>query len=133
MTEVVQRHVRLLLEAPFRADAARRAYAEELIRSGRRVVTGGMVSATGWQLHDWLTGTPAASGDDGRAGLLAALAGAYHADGLFDDVPAPDPWTPGVPPSLSAAIEEWLFAPATPDQEIADFVGWPVGKVREHR
>lgn len=91
-----------------------------------------MVTATGWELRDWLTGAVVARGDDGRAGLRGALAVAFHADGLYAEI-APDPATPGIPPSLSRAIEEWVCAPSTPDEDIATFVGWPVGKVREHR
>ena len=97
------------------------------------MVEGGLTSVTGWELRDWQTGEVIARGDDGPAGLYAALAGAYHADGLYAEVPGADPATPGMPPSLGRAIEEWVGAPSTPDEEIAQLVGWPVGKVREHR
>jgi hypothetical protein len=40
---------------------------------------------------------------------------------------------PGLPPSLGQAIEQWVSAWSTADEEIAAFVGWPVAKVREHR
>jgi hypothetical protein len=36
-------------------------------------------------------------------------------------------------PSLGLAIEDWLGALSTPDEEIADFIGRSVEKVREHR
>ncbi|MFI5931813.1 hypothetical protein [Actinoplanes sp. NPDC051494] len=117
--EVVQQHVRLLLKAPFLAEEARRRRAEQIARTGRRVVV-----ATGRELRDWLTGAVIAHHDPVRH---------YPADNLFTDVPEPDTLTPGIPPSLHRAIEEWVFDSSTPDREIADFVGWPVAKVREHR
>ncbi|GAA1582253.1 hypothetical protein [Actinoplanes couchii] len=129
--DLVQQHVRCLLEAPFRAEADRLRQAEEITRTGLRVVEGVLSSATGWELRDWLTGAVIRRGDDGPAGLTRALSGHYDADDLFTDVP--EPATPGIPPSLGRAIEEWLFAASTPDQDIAEFIGWPVGEVREHR
>ncbi|SDS77607.1 hypothetical protein SAMN04489716_1588 [Actinoplanes derwentensis] len=136
--DVVQQHVRLLLEAPFRADADRRCRAEEIARTGQRVVEGVLSSAADWELRDWLTGAVLARGDDGPAGLASALSGHYDADNLFtDDAPGligeQCSVTTAIPPSLGRAIEQWLFADETPDQEIAEFIGWPVGSVREHR
>jgi hypothetical protein len=49
------------------------------------------------------------------------------------DAPCSDVVTPGVPPSLGRLLEEWAVDESTPDEEIATFIGWPVGKVREHR
>lgn len=133
MNDPVRRHARLVLRAPFLADDARRLRAGELARAGRPVVEGGMRSATGWELRDWLTGNVVAAGQDGPAGLRAALARTYPADRLYAEVQGPEPVTAGVPPSLSRAIEEWVCDPHTPDEDIASFVGWPVGRVREHR
>jgi hypothetical protein len=134
VTDLVQHYVRRLLEAPFAAEQARRRRAREIVRAGGRVVEGGLTSATGWELRDWLTGAVLARDDDGPAGLSAALAGAYHADGLYAEEPGgSDEAMPGIPPSLSRTIEEWVCAPSTPDEEIAEFVRWPVEKVREHR
>ena len=67
-----------------------------------------------------------------RGSRRSALSGHYYADELFAAVPGPETVTPGVPPSLGRVIEDWVFAPGTPDREIADFVGWPVERVREH-
>lgn len=55
----------------------------------------------------------------------------HQADDLFLEIP--DPETPGIPPSLSRALEEWVCASSTPDEDIAHVVHWPVGEVREHR
>jgi hypothetical protein len=133
VSDVVRQHARKVLRAPFVAEEARRRRAREILRSGRRVVQGRLTSATRWELRDWLTGTVVACGEDGPAGLRAALTGAYHADDLYAEIPGSGPATPGLPPSLGQAIEEWVSAWSTPDEEIAAFVGWPVAKVREHR
>jgi hypothetical protein len=45
----------------------------------------------------------------------------------------PDVIAPGVPPSLGQAIDDWISQTSTPDDEIAEFIGWSVEKVREHR
>ena len=131
MTDFVRHHVRKLLLAPALAEEARRRRARELVRAGRRVVQDVRVSATGWELRDFLDGAVIACGDDFPAGLDAALAGRYLARNLYAEIPGPDLATPGIPPSLSHAIEEWVFAPSTPDEEIAEFVGWTPGEVRE--
>ncbi|MEU2610624.1 hypothetical protein ABZ570_03420 [Micromonospora sp. NPDC007271] len=54
-------------------------------------------------------------------------------DLLDDDEPRPDVDTPGVPPSLGRAIEEWLAQLKTTDEEIAAFLGWTVEKIRGYR
>ncbi|MBU2666950.1 hypothetical protein KOI35_25905 [Actinoplanes bogorensis] len=131
--DLVRLHVRKLLEAPFLADQARRRRAHEIVRTGRPVVQDVRTSATGWELRDWLTGAVLARGDDGPAGLSVALTGTYHADCLYAEVPGPEPGTPGVPSSLGRAVEEWLFAATTSDEDVAEFAGWPLAKVREHR
>ena len=46
---------------------------------------------------------------------------------------ADDIVTPGVPPSLRRALEAWAVDESTPDEEIAQFIGWTVERVREHR
>ena len=57
----------------------------------------------------------------------------FHCDHLWDEVPLSDVETPGVPPSLGRAIEDWLATTSTPDTEIAEFIGWSVDTVRAHR
>jgi hypothetical protein len=133
MNDLVREYVRTLLEAPFLADEERLRRAREIERSGRRVVQDSRTSATGWELRDWLTGALIARGDDGPAGLRAALAGAYHADNLYAEAPGAAPVAPGLPESLGHAIEEWVFASSTPDDDVAAVADWPVRKVREHR
>jgi hypothetical protein len=41
--------------------------------------------------------------------------------------------TPGVPPTLRQALEHGAMDESTPDEELAQFIGWPVERVREHR
>ncbi|GAB2571732.1 hypothetical protein Aab01nite_04160 [Paractinoplanes abujensis] len=41
--------------------------------------------------------------------------------------------TPGVPLSLQQALQEWVVDESTPDEDIAEFIGWTVERVREHR
>jgi hypothetical protein len=67
-----------------------------------------------------------------QAPFLADLARRAQREDL-DDAPWSDVVTPGVPPSLGRLLEEWAVDESTPDEEIATFIGWPVGKVREHR
>ncbi|GAA2484444.1 hypothetical protein [Winogradskya humida] len=129
----VRTHARRVLEAPLLAERARARRVLELRRAGRTVVDGGLRSATRWELRDRLTGAVVARGDDGPAGLEAALADFYHSDDLYAEIPGADPVTPGIPPSLARAIGEWVADPGTPDEEIAGFVGWPVARVRECR
>lgn len=137
-TDAVREHAQRILEAQGRIDRARDDRAAEIERRGRRIITGGQV-ADGWEITDWRTGELIARGDDGIDGYDATAARLdpnntwYHADRLYDDEPFPEVATPGIPPSLGAAIDEWIGQMQTLDEEIAEFVGWPVEKVREHR
>ncbi|MFI5937620.1 hypothetical protein [Actinoplanes sp. NPDC051494] len=132
-TDVVREHARRVLEAPFRADQARRDRADDLARRGYRIVTGGRTSASTWEVRDWRTGDLIVAGTRADVARLDPGGTWYHADNLYADVPVPDVSTPGLPPSLARVVEDWLAHPATPDEEIAEFVGWTVARVREHR
>lgn len=69
-----------------------------------------------------------------RAPFVADRARREHPAGPDHDLaPYVDVVTPGVPTSLRRALEEWAVDEATPDEEIAEFIGWPVARVREHR
>jgi hypothetical protein len=48
-------------------------------------------------------------------------------------VPLLEVSTPGVPATLGQAIDDWMAQAATTDEDIAEFIGWPVEKVREQR
>jgi hypothetical protein len=133
VTDLLGRYVRHYLQAPFVAAAARRRRGLEIVCAGGRVVEGGMISATGWELRDWLTGEVVAGGHGGPAGMASVLSGMYHADNLYADVSAAEPATPEIPASLRRVVEEWVCDAATSDEDIAEVTGWSVGTVREHR
>jgi hypothetical protein len=136
-TDVVVDHARRCLRALLDANQAQRGRAEELERAGRRIVDGGQVSRESWEIRDWRTGELIAGGDDGIDGYDATADRLdpdgtwFHRDHLYEEWPAVS--TPELPPSLCQVIEEWIDAPGTPDEDIAEFVGWSVKKVREHR
>lgn len=138
-TDAVKAHVQRLLEAWQRTDDARYDRAEELKRSGRRIITGGQTSQNSWEIRDWRTDEVIAEGDDGITGYDAAADRLdpegtwFHEDRLDADEPLPDVVTAGVPPSLGQALDDWINSLNTPDEEIAEFLGWPVEKVREYR
>jgi hypothetical protein len=138
VTDVFREHVRRVLEANLRSKKAILDRAAELERSGRRIVSGGQVSQDGWEITDWRTNELIAEGGGGIAGYDATAARLdpentwFHADHLGGDEPVPYVETPGVPETLGHAIEEWADSPSTPEEEIAEFIGWPVEKVREH-
>lgn len=138
-TDVVKEHIRRVLEANRRGDDTKLERAEELERSGRRIVNGGQISGDSWEITDWRTGELIAEGSDGLTGYdltadrLDPNGTWFHADHLSGDEPEPYVATPGMPPSLGQAIEEWVDMLSTPDEEIAEFIGWPVEKVREYR
>jgi hypothetical protein len=79
------------------------------------------------------TGAGGLDGYDAETQRLDPEGKWFHRDLLQDEVPLSKVETPGVPPSLGQAIEDWLGAVGTPDEEIAEFIGWPVEKVTEHR
>lgn len=138
-TDVTREHIRRVLKAQRRAEDARLRRAEELERAGRRIVEGGQVSHDRWVIRDWRTDEVLAEGNGGLDEYDAVATRLdpdhtwFHADHLYDDEPEPYVTTPGMPPSLGAAIEDWVAAPASPDEEIAEFVGWSIEKVQEHR
>ena len=41
--------------------------------------------------------------------------------------------TSGLPQSLQRALQEWAVDESTPDEDVAEFIGWTVERVREHR
>jgi hypothetical protein len=133
VTDLCREHVRRYLRAPFLADEARRRRAREMAMGDGRVVSGLLTSAIRWELRDWLTGDLIAQGDGGPDALQAAMLTRLQADDLYAEIPGADSDTPGLPSSLSRMLEEWVCAPSTPDEDIAEFVGWPPSQVREHR
>lgn len=138
-TDAVREHVRRVIEASRGDDQARLRRADELERDGYKIVDGGQIGPDTWAIYDWRTNQLLAEGDNGIEGYDAAAEELdpnekwFHYDHLYDEVPLSDVETPGVPPSLGRAIEDWLGMESTPDTEIAAFVGWSVDEVRAHR
>ncbi|MEU1590541.1 hypothetical protein [Micromonospora sp. NPDC005710] len=132
-------HVRRLLRAQLTIDDARYERLEELEQKGYRIVDGGQVGVDEWKVLDWRTDEVIAEGDDGWEGYTAATKrlcpdGRWvHVDSLTDDLPLPEVNTPGVPPSLGKALYEWISQNSTSAEDIAQLIGWPVEKVREHQ
>lgn len=139
-TDAVREHARRVLEKHNRNNEARLERIAKLEAEGHRIVNGGQTSHTGWEITDWRTGEVIAEGEYGIEGYNAATERLdpdgkwYHFDHTFDDETLEPTKTPGVPPSLARAIEEnWIDALDTPDEEIAEFISWPVAKVRKYR
>lgn len=137
--EAAVEHVRRLLRAQLAIDDARFERLAELEQQGYRVVDGGQVGVDEWEIRDWDTNEVLAQGDDGWDGYTAAAkrlcpdGRMVHVDSVTDDMPLPEVTTPGVPRSLGQALDEWIGQSNTTVEEIAQFIGWSVEKVREHR
>lgn len=138
-TDAVREHICRVLEASNHDDQARLRRVEELERDGHRIVGGGQTSADGWEISDWRTGELLAQGVGGLKGFDAETDRLdpdgkwFHCDHVSDDVPSSEIETPGIPVSLGYAIQDWLAMLATSDEEVAEFIGWPVERVRALR
>lgn len=137
--EAAVEHVRRLLRAQLAIDDARSERLKELEQQGHRIVDGGQVGVDEWNILDWNTHEVLAEGNDGWDGYAAAAkrlcpdGRMVHVDDVTDNMPLPQVSTPGVPPSLGQALDEWISRSDTPVEEIAQFIGWSVEKVREHQ
>jgi hypothetical protein len=105
----------------------------ELEGDGRRIVTGGQISETAWDIVDWRTNEILAAGDDGPDGFEAAGKDLdpedrwIHYDRVVEDTEPTWVEDEGLPDSLADVIEDWALAGDA--DEIAEFIGWPVDKV----
>ncbi|WP_250037654.1 hypothetical protein [Paractinoplanes maris] len=97
-------------------------------------------------MNDGRPPTEAVGGDDNHHGdccqvhVRHYLRAPFLADearritgGQYEGHYTADVTTPGVPPSLRRALQEWVVDELTPDEDIAEFIGWTVERVREHR
>ncbi|EWM65076.1 MULTISPECIES: hypothetical protein [Micromonospora] len=138
-TDVVKEHIVRILQERVRVDEARYDLAVDLNRRGHRVIFERRTSGDGWEIRDWLTDELLAEGDDGHDGYAATVKRLdpddmwYHEDFLDDEEPLQTVTTLGMPPTLGQAIDDWVAQLSTSDEEIAQFIGWSVEKVREHR
>ncbi|MEV0733392.1 hypothetical protein [Polymorphospora sp. NPDC050346] len=137
-SDVVRDHIVRLLEENARRNAKYDEHLDELERLGHRFVDGGQTGHDTWEIRDWPSGELIAKGDGGYEGYDAAVARLdpdekwLHIDHVGTDIPWLDVDTAGLPGGLGEAIEQWVNGHAT-DEEIAEFIGWPVDKVKDHR
>ena len=104
---------------------------------GHRIVDGGQTGQESWEITDWRTGDVLASGAgdhglyDDAATRLDPGGKWLHIDNLDTGLADVEPI--GIPASLADALQDWLGSTATPDEDVAQFVGWSVEDVARHR
>jgi len=133
----VRDYVQALLRQ-YRADEDTRLKTiRDLEEGGRRIVTGGQTGQDQWDIRDWRSGELLASGSGGIDAYDAACArldpdGTWlHIDNVDADPTSVEPV--GIPASLADALQDWLGLTGTPDEDVAQFVGWSVEDVAHHR
>ncbi|MCK2238183.1 MULTISPECIES: hypothetical protein [unclassified Crossiella] len=137
-TDLVRAHIRALLSGQGQDTQQRDAEIQALEARGHRIVDGGQTGPDSWEILDWRTGEQLAHGDDGLEGYDATT-DRLDPDGTWihidqiESEPGPRPVTAGIPDSLSEVLDDWISLQSTPDEEIADFIGWSVDRVRDHR
>lgn len=133
-TDVVRAYIRALLSDQAGEIDLRDAEIQALQEQGRRIVDGGQISLDEWEITDWSTNRRIAYGTDGIDGYDKA---ALHLDPedtwIHIDHIGPEladlPVIEGIPTSLGTALADWIGSRGTTDEEVAEFVGWPVDKV----
>jgi hypothetical protein len=137
VSDLLEQHVRNVLEANFAFVTRTRRRVEELEAQGHRVISGGMIGQDAWDIVDWRTNEILAAGAGGADELAAAAReldpdGTFvHYDSVVDDEDAGFVSTPGLPAGLAETVEEWVLDGDA--DEIAGFIGWPVEKVIEYQ
>lgn len=110
---------------------------------GLRLVDGGQVGPTSWEITDYRTGAVIARGDDGLEGYEKA-GDRLDPEGTWIHV---DPFAerelergrvastnPGLPPGLADVLEDWVLGGRqTSDEEVAEFLGYTPQDVAELR
>jgi hypothetical protein len=141
MTDLTRQHVRKILEARMLDETSRATAIRDLEASGKRLIDSGQTDrledgTSVWEIRDWRTKEVLAggTGDDGYDDACKELdpAGTWlHIDNVEDTLT--EPVTGGLPHSLGHALDDWVGATSTPDEDIAEWVGWSVEKVRRCR
>ncbi|MFE1594191.1 hypothetical protein [Nocardia sp. NPDC058705] len=137
-TDAVRAYVRALLSDQADETDLRDAEIRALQAQGRRIVDGGQIDQDEWEITDWATGARIAYGADGLDGYdetaqrLDPEGTWIHIDNIEPEV-ADLPSIEGVPTSLGTALADWIGYRATTNEEIAEFIEWPVDKVRAAR
>jgi len=133
-TDVVRAYVRTLLSEQADEMDLRDAEIQTLQAQGRRIVSGGQISRDEWEITDWVTDHRLAYGANGLDGYDDATLRLdpentwIHIDHIGPEL-ANLPTLEGIPTSLGTALADWIGSRGTTDEEIAEFVGWPIDKV----
>jgi len=133
----VRDYVQALLRQ-YRADEDARLEAIRALEvSGRRIVEGGQSGQDQWEVRDWRSGETLVAGSGGIDAYDATCA-RLDPDGSWlhvENVPfdQTDAEPVGIPGSLADALQDWLGSTGTPDDDVAEFVGWSVDEVARHR
>lgn len=141
--DLTKTHVLKVLEIRAEWQASFTAKVRELEAAGRILVDAGQAGSYGddgrapWEVTDWRTGKPLASGrgtyeefiaefdrlnSEGRWQLIGPVI-EEHGDPGY-------PATPGLPDGLAAALEEWVETTGEPE-EVAAWTGAPVDYVAQ--
>lgn len=133
----VRDYVQALLRQYRTDEDTRQERIRALETEGRRIISGGQTGEDSWEITDWRTGELLASGTGGIDDYDAAATRLdpddkwLHIDSLDDDPTSVEPV--GIPASLASALQDWLGFAVTPDEDVAQFVGWSVKDVARHR
>ncbi|MEV4280520.1 hypothetical protein [Actinoplanes xinjiangensis] len=126
-------YIRNVLEANHADNEKIERRIARLESEGRRIVAGGQINETAWDIVDWRTNEILAAGDDGLDGFEAAGKDLdpddkwIHYDRVLEDTEPTWVEDEGLPDGLADVIEDWALSGDA--EEIAEFVGWPVDKV----
>jgi hypothetical protein len=110
---------------------------EQLESDGHRIVAGGQINETAWDIVDWRTNEILAAGDDGLDGYEAAGKNLdpadkwIHYDRVAEDIELT--WVePGdLPDGLAEVVEEWALSGDA--DEIAEYIGWTADQVERYQ
>ncbi|MEU9849221.1 hypothetical protein [Streptomyces sp. NPDC047985] len=144
----VREYVRALLHARLADEQARQERIRAFEKAGHRIIGGGQTSGGSddvqtWEITDWRTGDLIVNGTGGYTAYDEATQrldpdGKWlHIDSFDEDGEDEEGGTEvepvGIPDSLADALQDWLGMSSTPDEDIAEFVGWSVEEVSRHR
>ena len=136
---LVRQHAAAVLQHWTDRHAQLEAIYAGLEAQGKRIVDS-RDNVDGWQGTDHRTGEVIASGTGGGDELTALLDSSPAADWEWANDHLDDVYnsgdriiTEGLPESLCAAIAEWVDQPNVSHEELAEFVGWPVERVKAAR
>ncbi len=111
LTDAVAEQIVAELEAMAKTRTDREARAQELESQGYRIIDGGQISSTRWEITDWRTGAVLAKGlcsdIDNDPENIELPGKCYHIDRIREDTFYEAKRVEGLPESLADAIVEW--------------------------